>query len=538
MMDLTGIESASGLSAADKAVLGQLIDVHNGVSGRNAELSQYYEAEQPTPSIGIDNIPDTVQPGSRCDWAAKAVDSVAERVRLDGFTFAEGYEDAGLSRAMRDNGFRAAFNRHVSDELIHGCMFATVNRTGRGVALRMHTAQTSAAIWDESAQRIGAGFVLADARRTPWSPYEPVPVQVNMHLPGRVVQIMRRDAARWKAVPAETPLDRPMMEAFCFRPTGVKRFGQTRIKKAVRYLVDEVERTMRYMAVSNALYATPKDILLGLTDKQFDAMAGSKWSTMVTSMFLATRDGQGNTPEYTRLASASPQPYIDAISMYAKMFSGVTGVPLNSLGVVQDNPSSAEAIMTSREDVCNAAEDCIEGNSEGLRQVALMAMAVQAGRGFDALTEEQLSVMPNFKSPMTTSLAANADAMTKVAGVLEGFAQTREFLSGMGFASTEVESIKSQLDAGANQRAILSIMGGSPNAAAPGAKQEEPKAGSDEAEVKGKALNGAQTQSLIAIMSQFSSGAITEGQAVNLISTAIGLSKADASAILNGDMGD
>lgn len=39
---------------------------------------------------------------------------------------------------------------------------------------------------------------------------------------------------------------------------------------------------MRYMAVSNALYATPKDILLGLTD------------------------GQGNTPEYTRLASASP----------------------------------------------------------------------------------------------------------------------------------------------------------------------------------------------------------------------------------------
>lgn len=120
---------------------------------------------------------------------------------------------------------------------------------------------------------------------------------------------------------------------------------------------------MRYMAVSNALYATPKDILLGLTDGQFDAMVGSKWSTMVTSMFLATRDGQGNTPEYTRLASASPQPYIDAISMYAKTFSGVTGVPLNSLGVVQDNPSSAEAIMTSREDVCS-----ISLKGEGLNE--------------------------------------------------------------------------------------------------------------------------------------------------------------------------
>lgn len=49
--------------------------------------------------------------------------------------------------------------------------------------------------------------------------------------------------------------------------------------------------------------------------------------------------------------------------MYAKMFSGVTGVPLNILGVVQDNPSSAEAIMTSREDVCS-----ISLKGEGLNE--------------------------------------------------------------------------------------------------------------------------------------------------------------------------
>lgn len=55
-------------------------------------------------------------------------------------------------------------------------------------------------------------------------------------------------------------------------------------------------------------------------------------------------------------------------------------------------------------------------------------------------------------------------------------------------------------------------------------------------DVQGKALNGAQTQSLIAIMSQYSAGELTEGQAVNLISTAIGLSKSEARAILNGDM--
>ena len=57
-------------------------------------------------------------------------------------------------------------------------------------------------------------------------------------------------------------------------------------------------------------------------------------------------------------------------------------------------------------------------------------------------------------------------------------------------------------------------------------------------EVQGKSLNGAQTQSLIAIMAQFSSGALTEGQAINLISTAIGISKTEAKAILNGDLNE
>lgn len=58
----------------------------------------------------------------------------------------------------------------------------------------------------------------------------------------------------------------------------------------------------------------------------------------------------------------------------------------------------------------------------------------------------------------------------------------------------------------------------------------------DNATVQGKQLNGAQTQSLIAIMSQFTAGSFTEGQAVNLIATAIGVSKEEARQILNGEL--
>ena len=463
MLDLQGITNAAGLTDSDEQTLADLLDVSNAVSARNTLLDAYYESKQRTPSIGIDNIPSCVDPGVRCDWARKAVTSVSERVRLDGFVFEGDYRDDLFDDVVRTNGLDAAFNLNVSSELTHGVMFATVQRSGNSTAIRMHTAEDSAAIWDVAAGRIGAGFVVADAKRTQWSGTNVVPVKVNLHLPYKVVELHRTGPARWEAVNSSTPLDRPMMEAFTFRATGTKPFGQTRITPTVRYLVDEVERTLRYMAVSNALYATPMMAALGLTDEQFDAMSGakSKWSMYVGSWFLATRDAEGNTPSVQKFSASSPQPYIEAIQTYAKLFSGATGVPLNSLGIVQDNPSSAEAIAASREDVCVAAEDCIESNKIAMRNVALMAMAVAGNTTVEGLSDEQKSVMPHFKNPTMPSLASTADAMTKIAAVLDGFAQTREFLSGMGFEASEIESIRTQLDSTANQRALMQIMGGS-----------------------------------------------------------------------------
>ena len=99
---------------------------------------------------------------------------------------------------------------------------------------------------------------------------------------------------------------------------------------------------------------------MGLTEGQFKQMEGEGFNVMATSLFKATRDKDGNVPDYRRIQAASPQPDIDSIATYAKLFSGATGVPLYFLGIVQDNPASAEAIAAQREDICVAAEDCIE----------------------------------------------------------------------------------------------------------------------------------------------------------------------------------
>ena len=54
-------------------------------------------------------------------------------------------------------------------------------------------------------------------------------------------------------------------------------------------------------------------------------------------------------------------------------------------------------------------------------------------------------------------------------------------------------------------------------------------------ETVGRTLNGAQTQSLLTVMKSLSEETLTEGQAVNIISTAIGVTKQEAMAIIRGE---
>lgn len=54
-------------------------------------------------------------------------------------------------------------------------------------------------------------------------------------------------------------------------------------------------------------------------------------------------------------------------------------------------------------------------------------------------------------------------------------------------------------------------------------------------ETVGKMLNGAQTQSLLTVMQSLANGSLTERQAVNIISTAIGVTKEEARAIIRDE---
>lgn len=444
-MNFKSILDARGLGAAERAVLGDLVDVYEATRSRNANLEDYYEGDVLVKDVGIDILPANadIHATLSCDWAKKAVKSLANLVRFDGFVFQDGNPDEGLSRALDDSGFCSAFSRYRVGMFKKGCMFATVNSSGGHARVRFHSADNGAAIMDAGRERLGSGFVIAAARRLPWSLGKTEPTQVNVFLPGKRIAIVRESENVWRADQVRTPEDRPMMEAFVYAPTDTKPMGSSRISKQVIDLVDDVLRVRLAMVLSTAFYSVPLRAILGLSDAMYDELQKSKWGTYLNPMLLATSN-KGQVPELKQLPSNSPDALIRIIEADAKLFSGTTGVPLNSLGIVQDNPSSAEAIVEAKRDLIEEAEDAIAGLQQSMRNVALMCMAVESNTTTDKLTDAQKGVMAKFENPAMPSIASRTDAAMKIASIDEGFAGTDVFYEMVGFDQATIARVKAQ----------------------------------------------------------------------------------------------
>ena len=444
-MRLQGILDARGLEPEERDALEQLMDVYKRTRSRNSKLEDYYEGDVMVKDIGVDILPAEadIHVSLSCGWAKKAVKSLSSLVRFDDFVFENGEQDEGLTRALAESGFYAAFSRYRVGMFKKGCMFATVNSVGGHARVRFHSADSAAAIMDVGRERIAYGFAIADAKRVPWMDDEYEATQVNLFMPGDRVAIYHDDRDVWRAVHVATPDDRPMMEAFVYAPTDTKPMGSSRISKQVIDLVDDVLRVRLAMVLSTAFYSVPLRAILGLSDAMYDKLSESRWGTYLNPMLLATSN-KGQVPQLVQLPSNSPEALIRRLENDAELFSGETGVPLNSLGLRKDNPDSAEAIAESRKDLTEEAEDTIAGLQQSMRNVALMCMAVESNTTTDRLSEAQKGVMAKFENPAMPSIAARTDAAMKIASIDEGFAGTDVFYEMVGFDQATIARVKAQ----------------------------------------------------------------------------------------------
>ena len=155
-----------------------------------------------------------------------------------------------------------------------------------------------------------------------------------------------------------------------------------------------------------------------------------------------TKDADGDKPTVGQFSQQSMQPHIDHIRSYAALFSGESGLTMDDLGFVSDNPSSAEAIKASHESLRVLAEKAQRTFGSCFLNVGYIAACLRDNFPYKRrqlyLTEPQW--YPAFK-PDAAMLSGIGDGAIKLNQAVPGYFNKDNLTDLTGIDPSEMEPV-------------------------------------------------------------------------------------------------
>lgn len=426
---------------------------------RNRLRMRYYCGRNVLKDFGISIPPQLLNVETIVGWPQKAVDTMAVRCRFDGFTAADSDTQRMLDEIDYRSRLRVKYRQATQSTLIYSCSFATVTMDDEGnPRIDFYSAERAAARWDDAKGRIAYGMTV-DAFNDDGSIAE-----MTMYTDNEAVYLWDTGAGVWGWDYQPYNMGRPIIESFAYRPTFSKPFGQSRITRAVMSITDSAVRESLRTEISAEFFTSPQKYLLGADPSAFENK--TKWEAYIGNIFAVGRDQNGEIPTFGQLAQGSMQPHTDYMRSLAARFSGETNVPISTLGIVHDQPASAEAIYAAAEPLIIECEDFNDSARDSLKTLAMMAMAAKMDVPLKDLDAQYADFTPNFRNPAMPSIVSQTDAMVKIASVVPGFAGTDVFFEQIGFAEDMRRKAESEIRRNGASFTLANLLNGSDNGSA------------------------------------------------------------------------
>ena len=439
-------------------MIGDLIALWDSKIHRNQLKYRYYNGKNVLKDFGISIPPQLLNVEMVVGWPQKAVDSMAVRSRFDGFTANDADTQAMLDGISRRSRLKQKYRQAVQSTLIHSCCFATVRMNADGEPqIDLYSAENAAARWDLAKGRIAYGLTIDEFANG-------VPSQITLFADDAVVDAWDTGFGYWDFSIQQISMGRPTMESFAYRPTYRKPFGQSRISRAVMSITDNAVREALRTEISAEFFTSPQKYLLGADADAFRNK--TKWEAYIGNIFAVGRDENGDLPQFGQLSQGSMQPHTDYMRSLAARFSGETNVPISTLGVIHDQPASAEAIYAASEPLIIECEDFNDGARETLRSLALMAIAALVDVPIAELDDKYTDFTPDFRNPAMPSVVSQTDAMVKIASVVPGFAGTDVFFEQIGFPEDMRRKAESEIARANASFSLAELLGNDENGSA------------------------------------------------------------------------
>ena len=443
---------AKGLPMEYAYMVADLLGLWSSKLIRNQLKMRYYNGRNVLKDFGISIPPQLLNVETVVGWPAKAVDSFAVRSRFDGFTATDADVQDMLDGISRRSRLGVKYRQAVQSALIHSCCFATVMVDGKGEPrIDLHSAETAAARWDDAKGMIAYGLTIDQFA-------DGIPFEMTLHTSEAVVhfRLNATGAYDWTVQPIK--MGRPTMEAISYKPSYRRPFGHSRISRAVMSLTDSAVREALRTEISAEFFTSPQKYLLGADENAFERK--TKWEAYIGNIFAVGRDENGDLPQFGQLAQGSMQPHTDYMRALASRFSGETNIPVSALGIIHDNPASAEAIYAASEPLIIEVEDFNDGARDALYTLASMAMAAKLDVALDDLPEQYADFTPDFRNPAMPSVVSQTDAMVKIASVVPGFAGTDVFFEQIGFPEDMRRKAESEIQANMGLQIVAAMADG------------------------------------------------------------------------------
>ena len=339
-------------------------------------------------------------------WCGKAVDSVADRLRLRGF----GGDTFGLEELFRLNNQDILVPSAVLGALVTSCDFIHIAMGPDGApAMQVIDGANATGVLDPVTQMLTEGYAVLerDEYGKPLREVYAVPGWQVFLQGGKVVEQVR-NAAPWA-----------LLVPIIYRPDAVRPFGHSRISRACMDIQLSAMRTIKRSEISAEFYSFPQKYVLG-RDPDGDPL--DKWKATISSLLEISAGENGDKPTVGQFQQQSMQPHVDQLRMFASLFAGETGLTVDDLGFVSDNPASAEAIKASHDTLRLTAERAQACFGVGLLNAGYLARCLADGVSYQRqiLSETRVLWEPAFP-PDAAALSVIGDGAIKINQAVPGY---------------------------------------------------------------------------------------------------------------------
>lgn len=430
-----------GLTPSEQAALAQLVELWRTKQPRNRLRQAYLDGVVRPDNLNI-SVPDDMvdQLGAVIGWPRKVVFGLSDLLIWDGVTSSTGSDNPfEIDDLLASTGFELEIAQTIPSSLTHSVAFLTLRKGVEAageppVIIQGHSADWAAGLWDRVRRRLSYGLTIDDiddAGR---------PTRFTLYTVDSTYIVEQQATSTWTIVHAELHgMGAAMMEALPFEPSLDRPLGRSRISRDVMSITQRAMRTVLREELATELFTAPGILLSGVDSDLIDDLRSWDWKLGTIKTISSGEEPEG--PKVTVLPQQSAQPFTEQMRALATELSGVSSLPVSSLGVIQDNPSSAEALYAAKEELVIKAKNALRVFDAALNRV--YAHAVMMRDGIDEMTPELRSLATRWGDPAHPSIVSQSDAIVKQISALPWLAESPVVLEELGYSGSQIARLMS-----------------------------------------------------------------------------------------------